>query len=579
MKLFLYSFCILALPLGILAQDMGLPAASGDMVLAKKYVTDLMYGPALEELKLFYKKKPDDEKVNELLATCYLNLNEDKSKAIKHLEFLYNKNKINSTLLFDMGRAYHLHNEFDKSLEFFNRYKQNVKGKELELVEHEIECVQTAKEMVKFPVSVSFANLGKEINSEYPELMPFVNADESIIYYTSKRKGTTGNMVSFEGYESDVFFSDLKNNDKWNKGKSLGATVNTMLPEDLTSVSSEGNYMVYSTLDELGTQVIKTCYKAPKGRAFEKAQTPPLPMNDAKTFQWAGTVSSDGQVLIFSSDRPGGYGSYDLYICQKLPNGMWGEPINMGSKINTKYDDNYPNFGIDQNMLYFASMGHSNMGGFDVFKTQFSHETHAWNKPTNLGYPVNTTDNDYSISFNKTGRHGYLSRTRVEGWGNSDIYQLTFNNVDPSYSVISVKLSAYSSYEKEMQVCDSLIALFSTNLSKLKDPVAIDTLKHRIEMLHSKKETLNPKTENSITVQDLTKKKLYGEYIANAKSGKFMLLLEPGMYELSIVNPKYNSNKTKITIYDKSNFVPEKEMNIVLHKGELDVVTPPVKAK
>jgi hypothetical protein len=124
-----------------------------------------------------------------------------------------------------------------------------------------------------------------------------------------------------------------------------------------------------------------------------------------------------------------------------------------------------------------------------------------------------------------------------------------------------------------------VIAVLSNNLTKIKDPVAIDTLKQRIELLQSKKEALNPKTGNTITVQDLTKNKIYGEYQANAKSGKFMLLLEPGMYELTVDNPKYNSNKTKITIYDKANFVPEKEMNIVLHKGELNVVAPPATAK
>jgi len=558
------------------SQDAGFPKATGDMGLAKQYMSYFMYGPALEELKLFYKKKPDDEKANEMMAECYLNLNEDKSKAIPHLEFLLKKEKYNTTVLFDLGEAYQVSNQLDKALEYYNRYKKEANPKEADQVDRRIECVQTAKELMKIPLNITFTNLGKDINSEYPEITPFVDAEESELIYTSRRKGTTGNVMSFEGYEADIFISELKSNDKWSKGKSISSTINTALSDELTSLSPEGNYMVYTTSDEIGMQIIRICYKAPKGRGFDKPETPPAPINEPKSNQLAGTVSNDGQVLIFSSDRPGGYGGYDLYISQKLPNGIWGHPINLGSKINTKYDENFPNFGINQNELFFASTGHTNMGGFDVFKTVFSQVAHTWNTPTNMGYPINTTDNDYSISFNKTGRNAYLSRNRTGGWGNTDIYQLTFKNLDPEYSLISVHLKAFSKYENEMKKADSLILVQKKNIDLAKDnPTVADSLKLVIDGLNTKKEALNPITGNTITVKDLTKNKEYGEYQPNIKTGRFVMILEPGEYEITVENSKYKTSKTKITILDKSNFVAEKEMDIILHKGELDAPATP----
>jgi hypothetical protein len=572
MRVLIIICAFLVLSSSSYSQDGGFPPPTGDMGLVKQYMSYFMYGPALEELKLFYKKKPDDEKANELMAECYLNLNDDKAKAIPHLEFLLKKEKYNPSVLFDLGEVYHVTGQLDKAIEFYNRYKKEGNLKETEEVDKRIESVQTAKELMKIPLNVTFTNLGKDINSEYPELTPFVNEQESEIIFTSRRKGTTGNVISFEGYEPDVFISELKSNDKWSKAKSIGATINTALPDEMASLSPEGNYLVYTTSDEIGMQIIKICYKSPKGRSYDKPEIPNDPINDPKSNQLAGTVSNDGQILIFSSDRAGGYGGYDLYISQKLPIGIWGQPINMGSKINTKYDENYPNFGVDQNVLYFASTGHTNMGGFDLFKTVFSQEAHAWNSPKNMGYPINTTDNDLSISFNKSGRNAYLSRNRSGGWGNTDIYQLTFKSIEPDYSVVGVRLKAFTKYETEIRKADSMILVHNKNIESGKlDQPKIDSLKLLITGLKTKKDALNPMTGNIITVKEINKNKDMGEYQPNLKTGRFVMILEPGSYEITVESDKYKLSKTKITVLDKSNFVSEKDIDIILHKGELDI--------
>jgi hypothetical protein len=565
---FLFSLICITLA----AQEGAVPP-SGNVTLAKTYIGYGLYGQALDELKLALKKEPEDLKLNQLIAECYLNTNEDKTKAIAPLEKVLKGGKYDAIVLFDLAKAYAYSDELDKAVEFFNRYKKEgkLKPEDIEETDHEIECAQTAKELMKIPISVTFTNLGKDVNTEYFEGHPFVTENESSIYFTTKRKGTTGATQGEDGFVSDVYSIDLKSNDKWSKAKNVGATINTFSLEEITSLSSNGAYLVFTMIDDIGIQRIKYCEKVGKARAFGKALDFGDLINDGKSLQAAGCISSDGQTCIFASDREGGFGGLDLYISVKLPNGTWGEPLNLGSKINTEYDDTYPNFGTDENVLFFASAGHTNMGGFDIFKTNFSTESHAYGNPSNLGYPINTTDNDYSISFNKTGRNAYIGRRKTGGFGNLDIYQLTFKNTEPPYTVVALNLKAHTPYQQKIQNADSLIELHNAYLN---DPtettIPADTSKNIIARMRSLKSSLDPIAGSLITVVNTANKKIYGEYSPNVKTNRAIMILEPGVYEVSISNENYKVNKSTITILDKSNFVAEKKVDVILHKGELD---------
>jgi len=556
-----------------LAQDAAVPP-SGNTTLAKQYMDYGLYGQALEEYKIALKKDPDDLKINQLIAECYLNTTEDRTKAIPHLEKVVKGGKYDAVVLFDLGRAYFINEELDKALEYFNRYKKEGKLKSTEEVDHEIECVQTAKELIKIPVPVTFTNLGKDVNTEYFDGHPFVNENESVIYFTTKRKGTTGNTAGEEGFVSDVYQIDLKSNDKWSKGKSVGPSVNTFSMEEITSMSSNGSYLVFTMIDDIGMQRIKYCEKLGKAKAFGKSIDFGELINDGKSTQTAGCISNDGQTCIFASDRPGGFGGLDLYLSIKRPNGTWGEPMNLGSNINTKYDETYPNFGVDNNILYFASTGHTNMGGFDIFKCIFSSETHSFTEPKNLGYPINTTDNNYSISFNKSGRNAYIGRSKSSGFGNVDIYQLTFKNTEPPYTLVALNLKAYKTYQLQIHKADSLIDLHN---SFLKEPatskIPADSSQKIITKMQTLKSSLDPVAGSFISVINTATGKTYGEYTPNLKTGRAVMILEPGVYEVTITNENYKVSKTKITVLDKGNFVAESKVDVILHKGELDAAS------
>jgi hypothetical protein len=128
--------------------------------------------------------------------------------------------------------------------------------------------------------------------------------------------------------------------------------------------------------------------------------------------------------MYFVSNRPGGYGGRDIYQCKRLPNREWSHPENLGPVINTPYDEDAPFIHPDGITLFFSSTGHTSMGGFDVFySTKVANN--VWTKPINMGYPINTTDDDIYFVTSSDGRRAYYASFRPEGKGEKDIYLVT----------------------------------------------------------------------------------------------------------------------------------------------------------
>jgi Tol biopolymer transport system component len=134
--------------------------------------------------------------------------------------------------------------------------------------------------------------------------------------------------------------------------------------------------------------------------------------------------SNDTNEIYFSSNRPGGFGGKDLYRIRKLPNGKWGAPFNLGSSINTVYDDDAPFLHPDGVTLYFSSKGHNTMGDYDVYKSTLNKETNQFSMAENLGYPINDVGSDIFFVLSVDGQRGYYSSIKDETFGGVDIYQI-----------------------------------------------------------------------------------------------------------------------------------------------------------
>ena len=138
-------------------------------------------------------------------------------------------------------------------------------------------------------------------------------------------------------------------------------------------------------------------------------------------------LSPDGKSLYFVSDRKNGTGGKDIYVCKQLTNGNWDAPQNVGNAINTTADEDGVFIHPDGKTMYFSSTGHNSIGGYDVFSSKLD-ENGNWSKPVNMGYPINSTDNDLFFVTSADGKRGYYSSYQEDGFGEKDIYRISLEN-------------------------------------------------------------------------------------------------------------------------------------------------------
>jgi outer membrane protein OmpA-like peptidoglycan-associated protein len=142
----------------------------------------------------------------------------------------------------------------------------------------------------------------------------------------------------------------------------------------------------------------------------------------------SASITADGQKLFFSSNRPGGYGGTDIYMCTKDTKGRWVNPQNLGKMVNTELDEDGVFISASGKHLYFSSNGHAGMGDLDIYRSAYNAEKDLWGKPINMGYPINSVENDIYIVLTRDEDFAYISSVRQEGIGEQDIYKIDIRN-------------------------------------------------------------------------------------------------------------------------------------------------------
>lgn len=360
--------------------------------------------------------------VNLALGIACLEWKNDKDRALNLLSKAAASNHGSSWFWY--AKALHRNMQFNEAIAWYLKSSQSESDEiESEEVLRHIQISRRAQQAVASPVDVRVKNLGPEINTEFPEYVPVVTADNRVLYFTSRRDDSTAQLKDPDGqYFEDIYRSE-RNDQKWSKAINLGQPVNSETHDATVSISADGRSMViYRTNENLtGGDLYITTFRRGAWTEPEK-----LPAGINTAFQEASaTLSPDKNTLIFSSNRPGGYGGKDLYRVRRLPNGQWSLPRNLGPVINTPYDEDAPHLDVDGKTLYFASNGHSTIGGYDIFRSTLVGREN-WTTPENLGYPVNTVDDDIYLTLDAGGRTGYFSSARPGGFGSQDIYSVDF---------------------------------------------------------------------------------------------------------------------------------------------------------
>ncbi len=330
-----------------------------------------------------------------------------------------------------IGLSYQYGLEFDKAIDFYNRYKEkmakrpNYMGNDrvsAAVVDRAIYECQNGKEFVANPKNFSIVNIGREINSEWDDYAPVLNANEDIIIFTTRRReGNMNQNVDLDNKPFEDIFIARKNNGVWTRAENIGTPVNTPYHDSNLAFSADGETLFIYKDDNGGD--IYLCERQPNG-TWGAPQPLPGVINSSYE-EKSISISPDERTLYFSSNRPGGYGGLDIYKATKDAKGQWGNVKNLGPKINTEYDDDGPFIDYDNKTLYFSSKGRKGMGGYDIFKSVFDESANEWSEPENLGYPINTPDNDIYYTSTRDGKRAYYSSVREDGLGYDDIYMIT----------------------------------------------------------------------------------------------------------------------------------------------------------
>ncbi|MDQ3190941.1 MAG: OmpA family protein [Bacteroidota bacterium] len=473
------------------------------------------YKIAIDNYLSAQKFNPNNAELNYNIGKCYL-FTIDKTSAIPYLEKAY---KINPNIANDvrnlLGRAYHLNMEFDIALAHYKAYKDRLTQKqqqELQEVDRNISACMVGKELVASPVRVFIDNLGTNINTKYPDYGPLISADESVLIYTSRRDNTTGGGIDpgiLEYYE-DIYIS-YNINGKWTVGENMGKPINTEEHDATVGLSADGQkLLIYK--DDKGDGNIYECEL--KGDSWSKPQK--LNKNINTSFhETSACFSPDGRALYFVSNNPSlSIGGRDIFVSYADSKGKWGKPENLGPTINTKLNEESIFMHPDGKTIYFSSQGHNTMGGYDVFKSVLG-PTGKWSTPVNLGYPVNTPDDDVFFVLSASGKHGYYSSFRPDGEGEKDNYMITF--LGPEKQLV-------------LNTEDNLMASIAEPVRErvIEQEVIVEAAKITIlKGVISDAMTQIP-LEADIELIDNDKNIVLANFKSNNKSGKYLLSLPSG---------------------------------------------------
>ena len=275
------------------------------------------------------------------------------------------------------------------------------------------EALDLARETVPFQPK----NVGAGVNSEYDEYLPFVTVDDQMMIFTRRYMRPLDPPV----LEEDFFYSMRDSTGAWQEAVRMEEPINSDENEGALFISPDGRYLFFAGCnrpDGWGSCDIYASIK--RGDGWGKPFNLGQPIN---TSHWESQpcFSSDGRTLYFTSTRPGGFGKSDLWRSRLMQGGVWSEPENLGSNINTDGDENSPFLHPDGKTLYFASNGHGGMGGLDLFVSRMDSNGN-WSVPQNLGYPINTSADETTLSVNAKGDTAYFSSDNLGGYGQKDIY-------------------------------------------------------------------------------------------------------------------------------------------------------------
>jgi outer membrane protein OmpA-like peptidoglycan-associated protein len=462
----------------------------------------LGYHKALELFLKIDSLKPDEPINDYSIGLCY-SLCDQNLAALPYLEKAKKGGIKYPELNYHLAVSYHLAHRFEESISLLEGYKMHAGKEQVKEIEHRIQNCKNGIEMVKNPVDVKIRNLGPTINSKFPDYHPSISADEKTLLFISRRDNSTGGLIDVvdNHFYEDIYISN-KVDDKWTPPVDMGNDINTPSHDGAVGLSADGQELfVYrwskeSHGDLLVSDLEGTNWSSPKYLG---------PNINSDEWESDASITPDKKILFFTSTQKGGFGGRDIYMSRRLPHGEYAKPINLGPKINTEYDEDAPFIHADGKTLYFSSRGHKTMGGFDIFSCTINLQTgEILSEPVNVGYPINTADDDVFFVWSADNKRAYFASERTGGYGEKDIYVLERKDAEAALVILKGRVTG----------CDTKAALAA-----------------------------------KIVVIDNDTRDTIGVNTANSSSGNYVVILPAGKnYGLQVESPGYFFHSKNIDI-------------------------------
>tara|TARA_B110000046_G_C12993378_1_gene398869 strand:+ start:68 stop:1978 length:1911 start_codon:yes stop_codon:yes gene_type:complete len=407
--------------------------------IARLYVADMLFeqGEYLRAYDIYdslWDMRPNDSYLQyKTGASCLFRSNgrEEAYDILKEMK----GNSDYPRVTFYMARSKHFLYKFQEAIDMYNSYLETTKASGNERIEtlRLIENCENGIELMERQMALTLEILTPPSNKENSQYSPVIGSEGKYLYYTSRGPDSKGDLMTDQTkysdiglYYEDVFVAEHQGGDDkfdFGEGKSISDEINTAQRHEAPMSVSYDNKIMFIYLS--GDQAEEDIYIS--YNSGDTAWSKPKRLEgDVNTPHYEGHafLAPDGRTLYFSSDKPGGEGGRDIYTATMREDSTFGNVQNLGTKINSEFNEDSPFIYSNGSSLYFASEAHGSMGGYDMFYIKYDSTDSDWQEPINLGYPINTADDDRFYYITKDGDWGYFSSARASGENLHDIYRV-----------------------------------------------------------------------------------------------------------------------------------------------------------
>ena len=378
------------------------------------------YEKANEIFMVLNQIMPENANIQYKIGNCYLHIPHEKTKAIPFLQSAtanaeygakttrFNETRAPLDAYFSLGNAFRINNNFDKAILTYAKFKELLSGENgmvnSDFVDQEIMACKNAKKIMEIPLDFTKETLGEEINIVAINHKSAVSGNGNTMVYTCEM-----------GEENSIYMSQ-KVDGKWSPPFEITSQLSNQRDISSSSLNYDGTKLFIYKLDDFVGNIYVSNYSDGSWSKLMKLNN----NINTKYYESHASVSKDGNMLFFTSNRDGGEGGSDIYLSELQPDETWGPARNIGSSINTPFNEDTPFLTNNDSILFFSSEGHYTMGGYDIFKAKKKND--VWQKPENIGYSINTTDDNLFFQPIGDGTTAYYSM--LTGYKEKEIFKI-----------------------------------------------------------------------------------------------------------------------------------------------------------